>query len=203
MSSSQTRTAGNRLVYIVFFVSGMAAVLYQLAWQRALFVTYGTNNESITAIVAAFMLGLGLGSLFGGRLSYHTRISRVKLFAGMEACVGAYGVVSLPILHFVGESTAGVSVAASMALSFLLIVFPTVLMGGTLPILVQYLVERNLAVGEAVGELYYVNTLGSAAVCLVAGLLLFGTLGLSGAVYVAVAMNFTVAATTLSFFGEP
>src|SRR5712675_523001 len=54
---------------LFFFVSGFPALLYQIVWQRALFTLYGVNIESVTMVVTAFMLGLGLGSLAGGRLS--------------------------------------------------------------------------------------------------------------------------------------
>ncbi len=53
------------LVYPIFFLSGFAAILYQIVWQRALFTIYGTSVESVTIVVTAFMLGLGFGSLAG------------------------------------------------------------------------------------------------------------------------------------------
>ena len=55
-------------------VSGAAALLYQVVWQRALFSVYGVNIESITIVVTGFMLGLGLGSLLGGQLSLRTKL---------------------------------------------------------------------------------------------------------------------------------
>ena len=57
------------MIWLVFFLSGFAALLYQIVWQRALFAIYGINIESVTMVVTAFMLGLGLGSLAGGALS--------------------------------------------------------------------------------------------------------------------------------------
>lgn len=54
------------VLYLLFFVSGAAALLYQVVWQRTLFAIYGINVESVTMVVTAFMLGLGLGSLAGG-----------------------------------------------------------------------------------------------------------------------------------------
>ena len=50
-------------LYPLFFISGIPALLYQVVWQRSLFTIYGTNTESATAVVAAFLLGLGLGAL--------------------------------------------------------------------------------------------------------------------------------------------
>src|SRR5713226_6299298 len=54
---------------LLFFCSGMPALVYQIVWQRALFAIYGVNAQSVAVVVTAFMLGLGLGSLVGGRLS--------------------------------------------------------------------------------------------------------------------------------------
>ena len=53
-------------LYLLFFSSGFPALIYQIVWQRALFAIYGINVESVTVVVSAFMLGLGVGSLLGG-----------------------------------------------------------------------------------------------------------------------------------------
>jgi len=52
-------------IYLLFFASGIPAIIYQIVWERALFSLYGINIESVTIVVSAFMLGLGLGSLAG------------------------------------------------------------------------------------------------------------------------------------------
>ena len=83
------------------------------------------------------------------------------------------------------------------AVNLALVLVPTLLMGATLPLLVSHLVRRSGNVGSAVGLLYYVNTLGAGAACLVCTLLLFPFLGMQGAVYVAVAINVAVAAGAL------
>ena len=71
-------------------------------------------------------------------------------------------------------------------------------MGATLPVLVSHLVRRSGNIGSAVGLLYYVNTLGAGAACLVSAVLLFPFLGMSGSIYVAVAINCTVAIGALA-----
>src|SRR5690554_7371426 len=43
------------VLYVIFFVSGLAALLYQLLWQRALFGIYGTNTESVTIVVDSIL----------------------------------------------------------------------------------------------------------------------------------------------------
>src|SRR6267142_2290516 len=53
---------------LLFFCSGIPALVYQIVWQRALFAIYGVNAQSVAVVVTAFMVGLGIGSLVGGRL---------------------------------------------------------------------------------------------------------------------------------------
>src|SRR3954462_9024485 len=72
-----------RLLCVLFFFSGFPALIYQLVWQRALFRIFGVNIESVTIVVTAFMLGLGLGSLAGGWLSKR-RVPLLLLLAGIE-----------------------------------------------------------------------------------------------------------------------
>src|SRR5689334_10201094 len=84
-----------RWLYLMFFLSGFPALLYQIVWQRALFAIYGVNIESVTVVVAAFMLGLGLGSLAGGRISEMPKAPLLVLFAAAELMVAAFGLVSL------------------------------------------------------------------------------------------------------------
>jgi len=60
----------NLLLSALFLFSGMPALIYQVVWHRVLFSIYGVNAESVAVVVSAFMLGLGLGSIAGGRLSF-------------------------------------------------------------------------------------------------------------------------------------
>src|SRR5580765_7891419 len=68
----------------LFFFSGMPALIYQIVWQRVLFSIYGVNAESVAVIVGAFMLGLGIGSLIGGRLSSRFPENGILIFAIAE-----------------------------------------------------------------------------------------------------------------------
>src|SRR6201987_4266608 len=167
VAGGRTRlSAMGKVLCILFFFSGFPALIYQLTWQRALFRIFGVNAESVTIVVAAFMLGLGLGSLAGGWLSRRRGIPLLPLLAGIELLTGAFGLVSLKIFDFVSEFTIGVPLVATAAASLALVAIPTLLMGGTLPVLVGHLVRRSGSVGGAVGLLYYVNTLGAGAACL-------------------------------------
>src|SRR3954466_2878156 len=94
--------------YVLFFFSGFPALLYQIVWQRALFTLYGVNIESVTMVVTAFMIGLGLGSLAGGWVSKNTRVPLLLVFGLVELAIALYGMVSLRIFHWAAIYTAGV-----------------------------------------------------------------------------------------------
>ncbi|MGA7242584.1 MAG: fused MFS/spermidine synthase, partial [Terracidiphilus sp.] len=178
--------------YVLFFTSGFPALLYQIVWQRALFTIYGVNIQSVTVIVTVFMLGLGIGSLAGGWLSTVSKIQTLRAFGIIELSIGAFGVCSLPLFHYVAQFTSGASTAATGITTFLLLLIPTLLMGSTLPLLVAFMVRRSSNVGESVGSLYAVNTFGSGVACLLAALFLMRLLGESGSVRLAATLNFLV-----------
>src|SRR5271166_513912 len=91
-----------RVLCVLFFFSGFPALIYQLTWQRALFRIFGVNIESVTIVVTAFMLGLGIGSLAGGWLSKRPGIRLLPLLAVIELMTGAFGLVSLATFERVG-----------------------------------------------------------------------------------------------------
>jgi spermidine synthase len=190
------------LLFPLFFVSGVPALLYQVVWQRALFTIYGTNTESATAVVAAFLLGLGIGAHFGGGLATRRPGLLLLAYGLIELVIGLFGFVSLGLFDWVGIHFAAASMLQTGAIAFMLVVLPTVLMGATLPLLAAYLVARRGHVGNGVGALYFVNTLGSAFACFLAAEYLMDTLGQHSTVVVAVVLNFVVGggAAILSFF---
>ncbi len=142
-----------RVLCVLFFFSGFPALIYQLTWQRALFRIFGVNIESVTIVVTAFMLGLGLGSLAGGWLSKRRGIPLLPLLGGIELMTGAFGLLSLKIFDRVSAFTIGLPLPATAAVSLALVIVPTLLMGATLPILVGHLVRRSGHVGSALGLL--------------------------------------------------
>ncbi len=183
--------------YLLFFVSGFPALLYQIVWQRALFTIYGVNIESATIIVTVFMLGLGLGSLAGGKLSLCSKLHLLLTFGLIELGIGAYGVMSLPVFHRIATLTAGASLSITTIVTFCLLLIPTLLMGSTLPLLVAHFVQRTRTVGEAVGSSYSVNTFGSGFACFAAALFVMRLLSESGTVRLAAVINIAVGSTAL------
>jgi spermidine synthase len=187
-------------LYLLFFLSGIPALIYQIVWQRALFAIYGVNIESVTLVVSAFMLGLGLGSLIGGRIATIRSAPLLLLFSGAELGTALYAIVSLPLFHRVAEFTAGAPPFRTGLLSFALVFWPTVLMGATLPLLVEQVVKLSGNVGRSVGLLYFVNTLGSAVACFLAALVTMRRLGMFGSIEMAAILNTFVGLTVLGMY---
>jgi predicted membrane-bound spermidine synthase len=194
VSNSVAPASDVRLMPRLFFVSGFAAVLYQIVWQRVLFAIVGVNIEAVTLIVAAFILGLGLGSLWGGWLSRTDYTRLIGRFALVELAVGVFGLVSLQLFHAAGALTLSMPPWAVALTVFSLVVPPTMGMGATLPILTAYGVKQSGNVGVSVGRLYYVNTVGSAMAAFAAALALMRLLGGQRVVWLAAASNLGVAA---------
>src|SRR6185503_17869994 len=119
------------------------------------------------------------------------------VFGILELAIGLFGFVSLPFFRWLASWTStatgfGVGLAATAA-----VVFPTLLMGATLPLLVAHRVRESRNVGRSVGELYFVNTFGSAAGALLAAVVLLGVLGQHRSVMVAAVLNLVVSALVL------
>ena len=185
---------------VLFFFSGFPALLYQIVWQRSLFAIFGINIESVTIVVSSFMLGLGLGSLVGGRVSKYPGLPLLAVFGLVELGIAAFGFISLHVFHRAAILTAGASSVSTALLTFALVLIPTLLMGATLPLLVAHIVGVSRNVGRSVGILYAVNTFGSALACFVAGKFLMRWLGQSGTIRLAVLMNLAIALAALGLY---
>lgn len=193
---SSSRENDSLFLGLLFFCSGMPALIYQVVWQRALFAIYGVNSQSVAVVVTAFMLGLGIGSLAGGFVSKRFPTRGILIFGVAELCVAVFGLCSLRIFHWVAGFTAGASLGSVVLFTLLLLLLPTALMGATLPLLVEHLVSRTHRVGASVSTLYFVNTFGSAVACYLCATFLLRDFGQSGSVIVAACINATVGAVS-------
>jgi predicted membrane-bound spermidine synthase len=162
-----------------------------------LFTTFGVNVQAVTVVVTAFLAGLGLGSLAGGRMSYGSDTALLRRFGYLELAVGLFGFISLAFFRWIGIVTAVLPSTARGLVVALIAMAPTTLMGATLPILVAYSVRRTGNVGSSVGSLYFVNTAGSALAAFAASLALLPTLGELRTTLVAACVNLAVASSAL------
>jgi predicted membrane-bound spermidine synthase len=194
----QTENALIAALSALFLLSGACALVYQIAWQRILFAAFGSDLESITIIVSAFMLGLGAGALTGGALADRLPRQALALFALAEGGIGLFALCSPTLFRWAGEMTVAASLPVIAGVNFALVLIPTLLMGASLPILVTDVSRRWRNIGRSTGQLYAVNTLGAALGALLAGFLLFYWLTLDEAIRLAALGNFIVALATLA-----
>ncbi len=188
--SRPERTA---IVGTAFALSGAAALVYQVAWQRILALQTGVGIVSITVITAAFMLGLGVGNHWGGVLSRGLDPARaLRLFAAVELLIGVFGASSVS-LYYDGLYRNATAVyghpAVGLSLHFAALLPPTILMGMSLPLLVSGTTAGGSRKDRTVDLLYALNTLGAAAGALATPALLLRHTSLRGAVAAAAIAN--------------
>lgn len=199
-----TRSIETTRVASAFFLSGAAALVYQVAWQRLLFVIVGVDTESVTIVVSTFMLGLGLGAVLGGWLADRSPRRILLAFCAFEAGIAAFGLVSVDLMLSTSVLFAGLPRGLAAALSFALLVLPTVCMGATLPMLVAHAYQTSRNIGVSTGTLYFINTLGAALGTLAMGWFLLYWLDLREAVRVAAGLNLLASAVIgVGLIGRP
>ncbi|PYQ09055.1 MAG: spermidine synthase [Acidobacteria bacterium] len=195
------------LVGIAFFLSGAAALIYQVTWQRLLALHSGVGIYSVAMIVAAFMVGLGLGSHLGGVLSVRLPPRTALLaFATLELAIGFFGLASGRLYYDWLYLRAGGLYATpwrAAILHFVSLALPTILMGMSLPLLVRAMVRDTTHAARTVGLLYGVNVLGACAGALVTPWVLVRFYGVREALLVAGAANLLAAFVGLTALRAP
>jgi spermidine synthase len=185
-----------------FFFSGVAGLIYEVVWMRMLTQIFGNTTYAIATVLSSFMAGLALGSYFFGKLADRGK-NDFLLYGILEAGVGIYGLL-VPWLFKIGqvlyvplyglnESVPFLFNLLLFSLSFVLLVFPTILMGATLPVLSRFFVHSLAHLGRRVGNLYATNTLGAVIGCAAAGYVLIPNFGMRGALFIAAGLNLIIA----------
>jgi len=188
------RRAYEARVAALFFLSGASGLVFEVIWVKLLGLWTGQSTLAVSLVVAAFLLGLMLGSLAGGRLADRAR-EALRLYALLEAVTGLTALaVSLALARAGawGEHLA-LSLGARVAVAFVLLLVPTAAMGATLPVLTRALAREGRGVGRSFATLYALNTLGAALGCALAGFVAIGAIGLLRTSLIAAAANLAVA----------
>ena len=190
--------------YVLFIASGFAGLIYESVWTHYLKLFLGHAAYAQSLVLAVFMGGMAAGAAYCGRLS--ARLANPLLgYALAEALIGLAALAFHPV--FVGATdwayesllpalgNEWLALAAKLALSCLLILPQSVLLGMTFPLMSAGLARAERAsAGESVAMLYFTNSLGAAAGVLTSGFLLIGWLGLPGTLHVAGVVNLLLAA---------
>ncbi len=190
------------LLLLCFFLSGFAALLYETAWAREFAFVFGTSEFAVVSVLAAYMGGLAAGAAVAARLV--SRIRRPVLAYGLLELGIALSALAVPsgirAAVWLQTAIAGgqaappdeARVAGSFfyaACSFAILMIPTGLMGATLPLLARYAVRRENQIGQRVGVLYSVNTVGAVVGAAATGFVILPLLGLRMTVYAGAATN--------------
>ena len=194
-------------IYGCFFLSGATALVFEMIWSRQFVTVFGNSPYAISTVLCAYMAGLGLGGLFGGRLAdgierravaYGVTQAGVAIWALAIPLMLEWLRVIVPTLSALSPESLWVSTLARFGMSFAILVVPCFLMGMTLPLLVRAVTESERFIGSRIGVLYCLNTLGAAVGCFAGGFWLVQTLSLSEMNLVAVSVNFAIAIVAIA-----
>ena len=197
------------LILAAFGVSGFVSLGYEVIWARLLVFFVGNSTYAFSAMLSTFLLGLALGSFVAGKL-VDRHGDPVGAFAVMEILIGLSAVTGLLVLRgtleaegpwVMGEQAAAGwlgDVGKMFEASFAVMFVPTLLMGATFPLAGKAYVRSVREVGQDIGAVYSVNTLGAILGAFVAGFALLSWLGIQGAIVFLAAINALVGLFVLS-----
>jgi len=186
---------------VLFFLSGWAALVYQVLWMKELSLLFGNSAQAAAATLAAFFTGIAAGNAYWGRRA-STLARPLMSYGVLEVCVtlsGAlyfavyFGYESLyPVLFGILEQAPIIFTLAKFLLALALFFPAAFFMGGTLPVMTQYLVRNKATLGKRASVLYAINTLGAASGALAAGFYLPQSLGITVSYLLAMATTLLV-----------
>jgi spermidine synthase len=179
----------------MLFMSGAAALIYQVLWIRQLSLVVGVEVYSITVAVSAFFAGLAGGSALMGRLADRWR-KPLRLYGLLEVGVGVVAVAAtFALAHSAGLFVAVEKKAGLLAwvLPFLMIGVPAFFMGGTVPAALRSRIRGAANIAKAGGWIYAANTAGGIAGALLCTFVLVPRLGVRGSAIFAAILNLAAA----------
>ncbi|MBX9686522.1 MAG: fused MFS/spermidine synthase, partial [Candidatus Obscuribacterales bacterium] len=195
-----SKSFGSRflIVALLFLLSGLSSLIYQVIWTRLLVFVFGSTTFATSTVLAVFMGGLALGSFVAGR--YADNSKRPFLYYGiLEAIIGIWALITpflfssaIPLYKFFFEPLHLQVIAFGLlrfSVAACILLLPTACMGATLPLLSCFVTKSLDEVGDRIGSLYAINTLGAVIGSVSAGFFLLPAFGLSVTTYLAAATN--------------
>jgi len=172
------------LIHVIVFLSGIAGLIYQVAWQKYLSRLLGSDSIATAIILAAFLGGLSFGYYLCGKFTLN-KTNHIKVYAILEGIIGVWALVFPSIFAFVESSTRSWSFLSPFWMIFqgglcsiVLMGIPTVCMGGTMPFLTRG-ISKTLAESTNIhARIYSINTAGAFLGTLLAGFYLVPSFGL-------------------------
>ncbi|HXZ86904.1 MAG TPA: fused MFS/spermidine synthase, partial [Myxococcota bacterium] len=189
---------------------GFTSLVYEVTWTRALSMVMGSSIYAFSCMLAAFLLGIALGSLASARVADRVTRPLLAYAAGLTA-LGLLSFASFALLPHLPEAfmalvrrSGGSPLAllgAQIAMAVPVMLPPALVLGALFPLLSRAQTAISGA-APAVGDVYFVNTVGSALGAFAAGFVLLPLLGLRGTTALAIALNLAAAAAVLSWRGH-
>ncbi len=176
-----------RILLITLFCTAFSSLMYELVWCRELSYVFGSTAFASSSVLAVFMAGLALGSLYAGKILESRKrpfrfIAQLQCFIGIS-CILTLFVVKLVyglqdyLFSFAGEQTTfGIRIVLFLLTSCVLIV-PTFLIGVAFPCIVQLYHTGHNLVGQSVSRCYWIDTLGASVGMLFAAFFVVPTFG--------------------------
>ena len=196
------------IVWLIFICSGASGLIYEVIWMRQLTLVFGSTVFATSTVLTAFMAGLALGSFYFGRKIDESDQSPLRMYALLEAGIGAFCLVWPLILSILGalyvlihRNVTSEFYTLSLirfVLTFAVLLIPSTLMGGTLPVLTRFFVKRLEQLGTNIGVLYALNTFGAVVGTVAAGFFLLEAFGIRWSLGIGIAINFAVAAIAIA-----
>jgi predicted membrane-bound spermidine synthase len=194
------------LVPLLFFCSGATALVYEVVWSKYLTLMFGSTVQAQTVVLAVFMGGLALGNrLFGARADRSPQ--PLAMYGYIEVCIGLYAfffnqIYKLADVMFVqlGSPIFGrrfLLLLLKGLLSVALLLGPTILMGGTLPLLAAWLQRKFPDAGRWSARFYSINSLGAVVGSGLAGFFLVRELGMVSTLQLTAMVNVLVGFTAV------
>lgn len=184
------------LIFLLVFLSGFTGLIYQVTWHKYLSVMLGSHSQAAALVLALFFFFLSIGYELFGRFS--ARISRDRLiqYAGLEFIIGMYALYSPQLFYSLFESYSkqSASIWVSIIYSGAFIAIPTILMGGTIPVLTQGLSKSFEASSKTHSFIYAVNTFGAFVGVILGGFYLIEEFGLPGTLTLTGDLNILIGA---------
>jgi len=191
---------GPGLLLPAAFLSGATALVYEIVWARRLSLVLGSTTSAAAAVLSSLMLGLALGAVFVGERADRSR-RPLRWYGVLEVGIALYALALPTLLDVAGGLLGG----SPWLTSFLLLLVPAALMGGTLPVLARAGADSRERGARVFGSLFGVNTLGAVAGAILGPLVLMKAFGLSGATWCAAIANLALGVFfwVLGSRGEP
>ncbi len=191
------------ILFPVLFLSGFSALVYQVVWIRMFGLLFGVTVYAVSTVITVFMAGLAMGSIYFGRVA-DRRKNPLTIFVFLEIGIGLYAAIFPLIYKDLTSAYVGISglvrlgpysnTLVRFGLSFAVLIIPTFLMGGTIPVISKYFARKLDRLGWNVGRLYSINNFGAVLGCFAAGFFLLRTAGLSTSLMIAASINIVNAA---------